>query len=45
MNGAAHCTVRAKFSLAALLLVGGQALAQNDPLLSWNDGACLYTKT
>jgi len=36
MNGAAHFTAR---SLAALLLVAVQALAQSDPLPSWNDGA------
>jgi phosphoglycolate phosphatase-like HAD superfamily hydrolase len=39
MNGAAHFTARAKVSLAALLLVAGQSLAQTDPLPSWNDGA------
>src|SRR5881397_4355378 len=38
MNGAAHCTLRAKLSLAAFLLIAGQALAQSDPLPSWNDG-------
>ena len=39
MNSAAHFTARAKLSLAALLLLAGQALAQSDPLPSWNDGA------
>jgi phosphoglycolate phosphatase-like HAD superfamily hydrolase len=39
MNSAAHFTARAKLSLAALLLLAGQALAQSDPLPSWNEGA------
>ena len=45
MNDVAHYTAGTKLSLAALLLVAGQALAQSDPLPSWNEGACLYTKT
>jgi phosphoglycolate phosphatase-like HAD superfamily hydrolase len=39
MNGAAHLTTGVKLFLAGLLLVAGQALAQTDPLPSWNDGA------
>jgi len=39
MNGVRNFTVGARLSLAALLLVAGQALAQGDPLPSWNDGA------
>ena len=39
MNGVAHFKAIAKLSLAALLLVAGQALAQTDPLPTWNDGA------
>jgi len=33
MNGDAHCTATAKLSLAALLLVAGQALARLETYL------------
>ena len=39
MKNVADVTARVRVSLIALLLLGGQALAQTDPLPSWNDGA------
>ena len=39
MKNVADVMARVRVSLIALLLLGGQALAQTDPLPSWNDGA------